>query len=155
MNDHDILQEPPEHLRFAAYLVELRQVADADEISLVSRVLTDPDRTMARSAVLRHLDDRAEVLHLRSAYEAWAEALTRAVSGHPLLTRRLREWSLFRAVVLELPWHPDALLAASDWLQLRTAAGPGSRAAEILAVGGRTRRIRNTAAATLKQQSRA
>lgn len=30
--------------------------ADADEAGLVSRVLTDPDRTMARSAVLRQLE---------------------------------------------------------------------------------------------------
>jgi hypothetical protein len=56
MNLHDILQNPNEHVRFAAYLDKLQQVADADEVSLVSRVLADPHQTMAQSAVLR---DRA------------------------------------------------------------------------------------------------
>lgn len=154
MNVHDPLQEPNEHVRFAAYLDELRQVADADEVDLVRGILTDPDPTMAQSAVLRHLDHRAAGLCLEPAYEEWAEAMAQAVVRHPFLVRRLREWSLFRAITLKLPWNRDDLLASSDWLQLKTAAGSSTEAIEILAESGRTKRIRNTAKAGLKQQSK-
>ncbi|MFE0475948.1 hypothetical protein ACFW2V_30545 [Streptomyces sp. NPDC058947] len=154
MNVDDILREPDEHVRFAAYLDELRRVAEADETGVVSRVLTDPDQTMAQSAVLRHLDRRADDLHLGSAYEGWAQAMARTVTGYPLLTRRLQEWGLYRAITLQLPWHPDDLLAGSNWLQLKTAAESSTAAIEILAGGGRTKRIRNTATASLERQSK-
>ncbi|MCX4741066.1 hypothetical protein [Streptomyces antibioticus] len=145
MNVHDILQNPDEHVRFAAYLDKLEHVADANEVSLVSRVLSDPDQTMAQSAVLRHLDRRAAGLYPGPAYEGWAQAMTQATIDHPFLAQRLREWSLFRAVTLKLPWQPEDLLASSNWLQLKTAAGTNSEAIEILAKAGRTKRIRNTA----------
>ncbi|MEU2653733.1 hypothetical protein ABZ615_00245 [Streptomyces sp. NPDC007325] len=145
MNVDDVLQNPDEHLRFTAYLDELGHVADPDEIDLVSRVLTDPDQTMARSAVLRHLDRRAADLHSRSGYETWARAMTQATIDHPFLAQRLREWSLFRAITLKLPWQPDDLLASSNWLQLKTTAGTNTEALKILAAAGRTKRIRTTA----------
>jgi hypothetical protein len=145
MTVRDILQNPDEHVRFAAYLDELQHVADADEVDLVSRVLTDPDQTMAQSAMLRHLDRRAADLHPGPAYEEWAQAMTGATIDHPFLAQRLREWSLFRAVTLELPWQPDDLLASSNWVQLKTAAGTNAEAIEVLAESGRTKRIRNTA----------
>jgi hypothetical protein len=150
MNVHD---NPDEHVRFAAYLHKLQQVADADEVDLVSCVLTDPDQTMARSAVLRHLDRRAADLHLGSAYEEWAQAMTQAAIDHPFLAQRLREWVLFRAVTLKLPWQPDGLLGSSDWLQLKTAAGTNTEAIKILAEAGRTKRIRNTAGTNLNHRS--
>jgi hypothetical protein len=145
MNVHDILQNPDEHVRFAAYLDNLEHVADPDEIDLVSRVLTDPDQTMAQSAVLRHLDRRAAGLYPSPAYEGWAQAMIQATIDHPFLAQRLREWSLFRAVTLKLPWQPDDLLTSSNWLQLKTAAGTNTEAVEILAEAGRTKRIRNAA----------
>ncbi|MGW1965542.1 hypothetical protein ACWCPD_35455 [Streptomyces sp. NPDC001935] len=95
-------REPDEHIRFAAYLVQLDQVAEADEIDLVCHVLSDPDRTMAQSAVVRHVDRRAEDLHLGPAYEAWVRAMAQAAGDRPFLIRRLEEWSLFRAVRLGL-----------------------------------------------------
>ncbi|MFJ7067810.1 hypothetical protein [Streptomyces sp. NPDC101115] len=153
MNVSDILGEPDEHIRFATYLDELRRVAEADEAATVRRVLADPDRTMAQSAVLRHLDRRADDLHLGPAYEEWCRSMTGTVTGSALLTRRLQEWSLYRAITLRLPWHPDDLLVATDWLQLKTAAGASSAALEILAGGGRTKRIRSTATAGLKRRS--
>ncbi|WP_256639860.1 hypothetical protein [Streptomyces murinus] len=99
-----------------------------------------------RSAVLRHLDRRAAVLLLGSAYEGWARDIAPLLIGHPLLTARLREWSLLRAITLKRAWHPADLLASSNWLQLK-AAESSAEAAEILAEGGRTRRIRNSAKA--------
>lgn len=153
MNVHDILQNPDEHVRFAAYLDKLEHVADVNEADLVSRVLTDPDRTMARPAVLRHLDRRAVGLYLGPAYEGWAQAMTQATIDHPFLAQRLREWSLFRAITLMLPWQPEDLLASSNWLQLKTAAGTNIAAIEILAEAGRTKRIRNTARIGLNHRS--
>ncbi|MEE4490318.1 hypothetical protein [Streptomyces sp. BE230] len=145
MNVHDDLQSPDEHVRFAAYLDRLGHVADAHEIDLVSRVLTDPDLSMAQSAVLRHLDRRAAGFFSSPAYGGWAQRLTQATIDHPFLAQRLREWSLFRAITLKLPWRPENLLASSNWLQLKTAAGTNTEAIEILAAEGRTKRIRNTA----------
>ncbi|MER5948175.1 hypothetical protein ABT127_19180 [Streptomyces sp. NPDC001904] len=145
MNLHDILRNPDEHVRFAACIDELQQVADADEIDLVIRVLADPDRTMAQSAVLRHLGHRAADLCPGPAYEGWAQAMTQATIDPPFLTRRLGEWSLLRAITLKLPWQPDDLLTSSNWLQLKTAGGANAEAVKLLAEGGRTKRIRNAA----------
>ncbi len=145
--------EPDEHLRFAAYLSELAQVADADEPVLVTKVLSDPDSTMAQSAVLRHLDRRAAGLHLGPAFQPWTEAMTPVTVRHPLLARRLQEWSLFRAIMLGQRWHPAALLESSDWLQRKVAGTSSTEALELLAGSGRTKRIRSTATMSLKQQS--
>ncbi|MGW4095023.1 hypothetical protein [Nocardia sp. NPDC004750] len=144
-------EEPAEHLRFWAYLRMLEQVTDADEAGMVSEVLTDSDQNVAQSAVLRHLDRRADELHPQPAYEPWAEMMTRATIRYPLLTQRLREWSLFRAVMLGQPWHPDALLESSNWLQLKTAEASDTAALDILAHSGRTKRIRNTARTNIQQ----
>ncbi|MFD3623402.1 hypothetical protein ACE1N8_10545 [Streptomyces sp. DSM 116494] len=153
MNVHEMLQNPDEHVRFAAYLDKLGHVADPDEVDRVGSVLTDPDQTMAQSAVLRHLDRRAAGLYPGPPYEGWAQALAQATIDHPFLAQGLREWSVFRAVTLKLPWQPDDLLAASNWLQLKTAAGTNTEAIEILAEAGRTKRIRNTARAGLSHRS--
>ncbi|MGI5369268.1 hypothetical protein [Streptomyces iakyrus] len=154
MNTEDSPQEPAEHARFASYLVELEQVADADEMELVGVVLADPDRVMAEAAVVRHLDRRAAQLWPEPAWEEWAAAVGRVVARRPFLVRRLSEWSLFRAVCLRLPWRSEDLLASSDWLQLKAAAGAGPDAPDaldaldVLAEGGRTKRIRNAARAS-------
>ncbi|MEU9298068.1 hypothetical protein [Streptomyces sp. NPDC048266] len=153
MNVHHVLQSPDEHVRFEAYLEKLGYVADASEVDLVNRVLADPDLTMARSAVLRHLDRRAAGLYLGSAYEGWAQAMTHATIDHPFLAQRLREWSLFRTITLKLPWQPENLLASSNWLQLKTAAGTNTEAIQILAEAGRTKRIRNAARISLNHPS--
>ena len=131
---------------------ELEQVADADEVDLVGAVLTDPDQVMAQSAVLRHLDRRAADLHLVPAFEPWAECMSQATTRHPFLARRLREWTLFRAIALRQHWRPDALLASSDWLQRKASAASNADALELLAERGRTKRIRHTAKAGLRHQ---
>ncbi|MCX4762439.1 hypothetical protein OG562_15930 [Streptomyces sp. NBC_01275] len=149
MND----QEPPEHARFATYLNALNTVHPAEESGLVRRILTDPDLTMARSAVLRHLDERAAALHLTPAYLSWASTMIQTISGHPFLTHRLQEWTLLRDISLNHPWDHSTLAEASDWLHRRlteTSNIPAS-AYEFLAEHGRTRRIRNAAAAKARK----
>ncbi|MFB6845949.1 hypothetical protein ACFCXS_13940 [Streptomyces sp. NPDC056373] len=149
MNAEDSAHEPPEHARFAAHLAELEQVTEADESGRVAEVLADPDPVMAGAAVVRHLDRRAEELWPTPGWEQWAEAMARVVGDRPFPARRLREWALFRAVALGLPWDQDDLLASSDWLQLRTASGRSPEALHVLAERGRTKRIRGTARAGL------
>ncbi|MFF3014430.1 hypothetical protein [Streptomyces sp. NPDC057939] len=156
MNRHepaaeDQADEPAEHLRFATYLRALERVGEADEVDLIVEVLTDPDRAMARSAVLRHLDRRATDLHTGPGYATWAAPITAAIACDPFLTGRLREWSLLRAVASSRPWSRQALLDASDWLQLQAAGTANAGAVELLAEHGRTKRIRTTARAGLKR----
>lgn len=149
MPPEDTSHEPAEHARFAAYLVELEQVADSEEIELVDRVLADRDRVMAQAAVVRHLDRRAAELCPEAVWEDWAAVMAQAVAARPFLTRRLGEWSLFRAITLRLAWHRNDLLASSDWLQLKAAAGSDPEALGVLADNGRTKRIRHTARTSL------
>jgi hypothetical protein len=153
MHPGDVPQdEPDEHLRYWAYLREFEQVADADELALVAKVLGDPNPAMAEAAVVQHVDRRACGLYLGPAFEPWAGAMTQATAGRPFLVRRLQEWSLFRAIVLGKPWEPAALLEASGWLQRKVAATPGHEALQLLADSGPSKRIRNSARAGLEQQ---
>ncbi|MFE5030112.1 hypothetical protein ACFRAO_44250 [Streptomyces sp. NPDC056656] len=114
MNHHDARkeEEPAELLRFRTCLRQFEQVTEADEVDLVSEVLTDPDETTAQSAVLRYLDSRAADLHSGSAYESWAAKMTQATTRYPFLTRRLHEWSLFRAR------HAQAAVASGCFARL-------------------------------------
>ncbi|MFF8594473.1 hypothetical protein ACF061_24070 [Streptomyces sp. NPDC015220] len=151
MHHHEATgDEPAEHLRFAAHLSRLAQVTAAEETSVISAVLSDPDQVMARSAVLRHLDLRADRLHLDPTYQPWQESMAHTIARHPFLARRLREWTLFRAIVLKQSWSPDALLASSDWLQRKVAAASNAHAVEVLAERGRTKRVRDIARTTGK-----
>ena len=146
---------PDEHARFTAHLQALSQVPGDAELALVADVLTDPDIVMAQSAVCRHLDQRAGTLLPGPEYAPWAQAMAGIVAPYPFLAQRLHEWTLFRAVTLRQSWSPDALTGASNWLQLKIAAGPGTtEAAVILAEAGRTKRIRNTARAAVARKNR-
>ncbi|MBM7171776.1 hypothetical protein JQK87_25910 [Streptomyces sp. G44] len=146
-------EEPAEHRRFAAHLAALRSVAAADEAELVAAVLRDEDTTMARSAVVRHIDRRAALLLTDVRFPAWAHTLAAVVAGDDFLVRRLREWTLLSALASGGPWDRDELAGASDWCQ-RTAVTeqvPASpEALGWLAEHGRTRRVRNAAAALLR-----
>lgn len=151
--------EPPEHARFAAYTVQLETSTPAEEAGLVRHVLTDPDRTMAESAVTRHLDRRAAAIHATpgctewAEWAEWAESMAEATAGHAFLADRLREWTLLRDVCLNHPWDPEALTrSSSDWLQLKLAESPATPAPALtlLADQGRTKRIRHLARTSLR-----
>jgi hypothetical protein len=146
-----VSEEPPEHRRFARHLAALEAleaVGNTGEAEVVNTVLRDEDATMAQSAVLRHIDRTALRLLADPFFPAWAHALTDVVAGRHLLTRRLGEWTLLRAIAVGGPWTPEELTASSDWCQ-RTAVGhsstPSPEALALLAAHGRTRRVRNAA----------
>ncbi|MFI7297015.1 alpha/beta fold hydrolase [Streptomyces sp. NPDC050121] len=154
--------EPPEHARFAEHLRALDRVPPAEEATLVRRILTDPDRQMARSAVLRHLDRRAATLHRsdHATWQAWTAPLTEVVRDDPFLTARLQEWTVLHTVTADPSWNPataEALAAASDWLQRRLTQTPGvpAPALAFLAEHGRTRRVRTAAAAAARRTEEA
>ncbi|MER6789323.1 hypothetical protein ABT330_32710 [Streptomyces sp. NPDC000658] len=158
--------EPPEHARFAAYLDALARVPAAEETALIRRVLTDEDATMARSAVLRHLDRRATAFPRATeadddSWQAWTKATEEAVGEDAFLTTRLSEWTLLRALTTPpgttartpLATAPVTAVAitlttASDWLQRRLVEAPDAspQALAFLADHGRTKKVRAAAA---------
>lgn len=147
--------EPDEHVRFAGYRKAFDEVAPADAAALVAHVLTDADAAMASGAVCEYLDRRAAELLTGSGCSAWRLEMTVAVGRNDFLARRLDEWSLLRAMTVSEPWDVERLLAASNWLQLRTAEESMAVAAlEVLAERGRTRRIRNIATSRLSPARR-
>ncbi|MFE7564878.1 hypothetical protein [Kitasatospora sp. NPDC057500] len=145
-------RHPDEHVRFARYRRALASVAPDEAVALVARVLTDPDPTVANSAVCEYLDRRAAELLTDPGYPAWCRELTGPVAVDDFTARRLREWTLLRAIALGEPWDAEQVLTASNWLQLRLAAESRDAAAlAALAGGGRTRRIRSTAGSRIPQ----
>ncbi|MFC5264225.1 hypothetical protein ACFPJ1_19115 [Kribbella qitaiheensis] len=146
---------PVEHLRFGRYLQELADVLPEDEAGLVRTVLRDPDKTMAQSAVVRHLDRRAAQLLSDAAFPGWSDALSTVIVDREFLVHRLREWTLLRSIAINDSWSAEDLLAASDWFQ-RTAAQvlTSSAALHLLADEGRTRRVRAAARRRLAEQHR-
>ncbi|MEV0093794.1 hypothetical protein [Streptomyces sp. NPDC050738] len=99
---------------------------------------------MSKAAVCEYLDRRAAALLTEPDYPAWCREMSGPVAVDDFSTRRLREWTLLRAVTLDEPWVTETLLAASNWLQLHIAeTSLAAIALATLAEGGRTRRIRN------------
>ncbi|MEY2244016.1 hypothetical protein AB8A21_13970 [Streptomyces sp. BF23-18] len=147
--------DPDEHVRFARYRRAFDEVAPADAASLIARVLTDPDKGMANSAVCEYLDRRAAELLTGPGYPAWRLEMTGAVEMDDFSTRRLDEWTLLRAMTLNEPWDAGNLLMASNWLQLRAAETCSvTSVLDVLATSGRTRRIRTTAESRLSAARR-
>ncbi|MFH0518437.1 hypothetical protein ACHBTE_14805 [Streptomyces sp. M41] len=150
-------EEPAEHRRFAEYLRALEAVAEEDEAGLVAAVLADQDAVMADGAVGRHLDRRAAQLLTGPRFTSWARAMSEVIDARAFLTRRLREWTLLRAVALGEPWTAGELTGASDWFQRAASATPAvtsSDALRLLAEEGRTRRVRHAARLRLDQLER-
>ncbi|MFE2165185.1 hypothetical protein ACFXB3_08940 [Streptomyces sp. NPDC059447] len=149
--------EPPEHWRYGRHLRALAGArgtrAEADAVAVVLR---DPDPVMAESAVVTHLDRRAARLLADEGFPAWAQAMAGALAGRAFPERRLREWTLLKAITRGEPWSAAELVGASDWCQ-RTAAQllTSYEALGLLATGARTRRVRNAAAGRLSRRTAA
>ncbi len=144
--------EPAEHARFHGYVRAFAHVPDVDECAVLAHVLGDPDRAMADSAVIGHLDRRAAALCDDASFIAWSQRIARVLDGHQLPERRLREWSLLNEIDSGRPWNTADLIEASDWLQRRLAEHTESQQAlTTLANHGRTNRTRNTARTRLGQ----
>ncbi|MFF7362271.1 hypothetical protein [Streptomyces sp. NPDC008125] len=124
---------------------------------MVASVLCDEDVQMGQSAVARHMDLRAAELLTDARFTAWADLMATVVAHHDFLARRLREWTLLRAVASDEAWRAEELAAASDWLQRTAVASPridSPAALEVLATRGRTRRVRNAARQRTGRQDR-
>ncbi|MBT2480609.1 hypothetical protein [Streptomyces sp. ISL-94] len=146
---------PPEHWRYGRHLESLAVAPGADaEAEVAAAVLRDPDPVMAESAVVTHLDRRAARLLADDGFPAWARAMTGVLAGRAFPERRLREWTLLKAITHGEPWSAAELVAASDWCQ-RTAAQSLTSldALVLLASSARTRRVRNAAAERLRRRT--
>ena len=146
--------DPAEHVRFHGYIRALSEVPDSSEHGLLMQILEDPDRAMAESVVIGHLDRRALALNNDDvAFTAWCHRIADALRGHELAERRLREWMLLHEIDSGRPWDTADLVQASDWLQRRLAElaelADSEQALTTLAIHGRTSRIRNAARSRL------
>ncbi|MFF9052236.1 hypothetical protein ACF09Z_13915 [Streptomyces erythrochromogenes] len=146
---------PSEHWRYARHLESLAAVPGGNaeaEAEVATAVLGDPDRVMAEAAVVTHLDRRAVGLLADDGFTVWARAMSGVLAGRPFPERRLREWSLLKAVTRGEPWSAAELTGASDWCQRTAVRLFGSyEALELLAADARTRRVRNAAADRLRR----
>ncbi|MGO4463711.1 hypothetical protein AB4039_41600 [Streptomyces sp. M-16] len=148
----------PGRWRYTRHLDRLAAVAAVTggprEAEAVAAVLRDPDPVMAESAVVTHLDRRAPRLLPGTEFPDWARALYPVLDGHAFPARRLREWTLLKAIEAGTDWNPAELAAASDWCQHTAARSLASREAlTLLAASARTRRVRNTAAQRLRRSA--
>ncbi|MBT2546275.1 hypothetical protein J7E99_37845 [Streptomyces sp. ISL-44] len=146
---------PPEHWRYERHLESLAVApGESAEAEAVAAVLRDPDPVMAESAVVTHLNRRAARLMSDEGFPVWAQAMTAALAGRAFPERRLREWTLLKAITHGEPWSAAELTAASDWCQ-RTAAQSltSYEALSLLADAARTRRVRNAAAERLRRRA--
>ncbi|MEU9256188.1 hypothetical protein AB0D66_30680 [Streptomyces sp. NPDC048270] len=146
---------PPEHWRYERHLDSLAAASGQPaEAAAVAAVLRDPDPVMAESAVVTHLNRRAARLLDDEGFPGWARAMTAVLAGRAFPERRLREWTLLKAITSGQAWAATELTAASDWCQ-RTAAQTltSSEALGLLAASARTRGVRNAAAARLRRRT--
>ncbi|MEU7066666.1 hypothetical protein [Streptomyces sp. NPDC046161] len=140
----------------AAVPAEAAAFADQREAEAVAVVLRDPDPVMAESAVVTHLDRRAVRLLADGRFPGWARAMETALHGRLFPSRRLREWTLLKAIAAGEPWSAAELTAASDWCQ-RTAAQTVTsyEALGVLAAAARSHRVRDAAARRLRRRTSA
>lgn len=154
MTDQLFDEDPSDYVRYRRYLQDLEGVSEAVEATLLATVLDDPDVSMAEAVVNRHLERRAAHLLTDPAYITWAQTFATVIGDRSFLARRLREWTLLRAIVLDEPWTAEELTTASDWFQ-RTASVvlivTSPEALSLLAEQGRTRRVRNAASRRLQE----
>ncbi|MEU3403272.1 hypothetical protein ABZ766_04850 [Streptomyces sp. NPDC006670] len=147
----------PDRWRYARHLDLLAAAGAAGvagEAGAVAAVLRDPDPVMAQSAVVTHLDRRAVRLLPDDAFKDWAGALRSVLEGHAFPARRLREWTLLKAIAGGGSWSPADLAAASDWCQRTAVRSPASdEALALLAASARTRGVRTAAARRLHRRA--
>ncbi|OKI30170.1 hypothetical protein [Streptomyces sp. CB03911] len=142
-----------EHERYAHYLRLLADVPEAEEFALVAAVLRDVGPAIGRAAVEFHVDLRAAELLRTPELADWAAAMSELLGPDSFGHRRIREWLLRAAVTRGEEWSADDLTSASVWLQLALAeSGECPEVLPLLAEAGRSRRIRNIAAARLRRR---
>jgi hypothetical protein len=133
------------HARFHQLSAAVRDSRPDDDPALLAALLAEPDRIMAESVLTSLVDSRAEELG-SAAFAAWAEPVLDAVGADGFITRRVQEWSLFKALQSGKSVDRGALAAASNWLQRKVVEEADSAAVlAVLGEVGRTTRVRNLA----------
>lgn len=145
------------HERYRVYLEALAAVPTAEEGEIVMLVLRDPDRVMAESALISHVDRQASRLRSPGSFAAWAAGVAGAVGHQSFLARRIREWQLFKTVMEGGDVDAETLADSSNWLQ-RKIVDEAMSPTVLATMGevGRTKRVRNlakTRAGRLRRES--
>ncbi|PPK64011.1 hypothetical protein V5P93_006424 [Actinokineospora auranticolor] len=122
-------------LRFEWY----RAAAPDDEPAFLALILRDPEPAVATAAAAARIDDRAAYAR---GFAEWAARVRPAVEHVEPLRARLSEWCLVHDALAGRDVPIGAVLAASDWAQRRLAAQVDGELLALLAVHGRTRRVR-------------
>jgi hypothetical protein len=134
------------HALFDQLSAAVREGRPGDDPALIAALLAEPDRLTAESVLTSLVDSRAERLGSAASLAEWAQPLLDAVGDDGFIARRVREWSLFKALQGGEPVDREALAAASNWLQRKVVEEADS--AVVLTVLGevaRTKRLRNLA----------
>jgi hypothetical protein len=132
--------------RHRVYLEALAAVPAAGESEIVALVLRDPDRVMAESVLIGHVDRQASRLESSGSFAAWAAGIAGLVGQQSFVARRIGEWQIFKTVTEGGQVAPATLADSSNWLQRKIvdeAASPGVLA--TMGEVGRTKRVRNLA----------
>ncbi|WP_433579558.1 hypothetical protein [Nocardia brasiliensis] len=146
--------EPAEHLRYVRYLYELALTSAQTEIATMGVVLEDPDTVMAEAAIVHHIDRRAAQLLTDDTFPDWAAHVAEVIDGRAFMARRLREWTLLRAISTGQAWTEEEILDASDWFQRKAAEITACLPVRtLLADRGRTRRVRAAAGRRIQKRS--
>ncbi|MFC8450829.1 hypothetical protein [Kitasatospora sp. NPDC057223] len=135
-----------EHTRYDLYRRALRADAPEAEERILGIVLRDPDRGMAESALVDHVDRLAAGLDGSRPFAERVGPVREAAAGFGFLQRRISEWELLKQSAEHPGECAPEILHASHWLQRKLAAeSPSAAVLQALAEDGRTRKIRNIA----------
>ncbi|HEV7899172.1 MAG TPA: hypothetical protein VGP31_15160 [Planosporangium sp.] len=146
-----------EHERQRVYLAALAAVPAAGEAETIALVLRDPDRVMAESVLMSHIDRQASRLASSGSFAAWAAGLAGLVGQESFPARRIREWRLFKTVMDGGNADAATLADSSNWLQRKIVDEAVSPTVlDTMGEVGRTKRVRNlakTRAGRLRRES--
>jgi hypothetical protein len=134
------------HARFDELSTAVRESGPGDDPALIATILAEPDRLMAESVLTSFVDSRAELLDSAASLARWAEPLLDAVGDDGFIARRVREWSLFKALQSGASVDREALAAATNWLQRKLVEEAYSDVLLTMQCEvDRTKRVRNLA----------
>jgi hypothetical protein len=140
-----------EHARYALYVAALEAALPSADGMVLEIIRDDPDRAMSEAAVVNHIDRVARRHISLSEFRQWLLSRSPFFRDMAFAARRSDEWHLFKEISEGQQSEISRLSKATDWLQRKVATEINDIfVLGLLATGGRTRRIRNTAAQRLR-----
>jgi hypothetical protein len=133
------------HRRFTLYQEAIDGISAEQATVLLAITLADPDAAMGTSSALALLDHLAATLPIPETRD-WIDRNNVHLSDGESVSRRSREWLVFFDVSAGKRLEASELATHSDWLQRKLSEGAtAAEDIELIAVNGRTSRVRRTA----------